>query len=160
MMPRYWFLLLFVLTLALPFALRRALVKQDGASPAASDLRLIVVTPHTLDIREVYGPRFSEWHRQKYGRGVVIDFRVPGGSSDVRQLLDSLYAPYRDPTTGALPDDVPIDIDCVWGGGDYIFTQYKAAGELQPLHLNPAFLKSAFPQQELAGVALYDNTAD
>ena len=159
-MRRYLFIVLFVVTLALPFALRKAVVReQPGGAPAGAQ-RLVVVTPHTLDIRQAFGPRFAQWYLRKYGRSAVIDFRVPGGSSDVRQLLDSLYAPYRNSKTGALPADVPVDIDCVWGGGDFIFNQYKSAGELQPLHLDPTFLKEVFPQPALAGVPLYDPTAD
>src|SRR5947209_18920140 len=112
-MRRYLFLILFAITLALPFVLRRAVVREQAVAAPAGAARLVVVTPHTVDIRDAYGSQFERWHRAKYGRPVVVDFRVPGGSSDVRQLLDSLYAPYRDPKTGKLPDDVPIDIDCV-----------------------------------------------
>jgi iron(III) transport system substrate-binding protein len=51
----------------------------------------------------------------------------------------------------------PIDIDIVWGGGDYLFDQQlKKAGYLQPFDLDPAMMAVAFPKPDLNGVALYD----
>ena len=158
---RYVYVILFAVVLGIPFALRQAIVRDDGSSSQrAGAARLVVVTPHNGDIRREFGRAFDEWHRRRYGQSVVIDFRVPGGTSDIVRLLTTTYATFRGPD-GKLPPTVPIDLDVVWGGGDYTFYHdLQPIGILQPIHLDPALLRSAFPQDSLAGVRLYDGTTD
>jgi ABC-type Fe3+ transport system substrate-binding protein len=151
---RYVSVILFVLVLAAPFALRKALVPrtQTGMGHQAGAERLVIVTPHTSDIRNEFARAFSAWHRDRYGSDVEIDYRVPGGSSDVKRLLDTTYRAKR--------DDSPADISLVWGGGDYFMErELKPLGVLQPLRMSAARLaefRAAFPQATLAGVKLYE----
>jgi len=158
---RYVYLILFVIVLGFPFALRRAMVREDrAAEQPRGAARLVVVTPHNGDIRREFGRAFDAWHRQHYGRAVVIDFRVPGGTSDLVRFISGIYATFRGPD-GALPPTVPIDLDLVWGGGDYTFYHdLQPLGVLQPVRLDAKLLKEAFPQDALAGVRLYDGTKD
>ena len=143
---RYVYLLLFALVLGLPFALRRAAMRgQTLTDGQASDLRLIVVTVHNGDIRREFARAFEEWHRSRYGRGVSLDYRVPGGTSDMVHFLQGR----------------PTDPQVVWGGGDYTFYHdLQPLGLLQPIHIEPELLKAAFPQDALAGVRFYDATRD
>ena len=161
-MKPYVYLILFVLILGLPFLLRGALT---SAPAQHAQLRLVVVTPHNQDIRREFGYAFSDWHQKKYGQAVEIDYRTPGGTNDIKRLLENTYAPYRD-KDGKLSEDVPADIDIVWGGGDYFFySELRRLGSpamdvLQPIRISSAILSSAFPQDRLAGVRLYDSAKD
>ena len=158
---RYVYLILFAVILGVPFALRRAMVREDrAASQTRGAARLVIVTPHNGDIRGEFARAFDTWHRQKYGQGVVIDYRVPGGTSDLVRFLAGIYATFRGPD-GKLPPAVPLDLDLAWGGGDYTFYHdLQPLGILEPMHLDPTLLKEAFPQDALAGVRLYDGTKD
>jgi ABC-type Fe3+ transport system substrate-binding protein len=143
---RYAYLILFALVLGLPFALRHAAIRGQAVAPAEKNAqRLIVVTVHNGDIRREFARAFGRWHRSRYGQDVVLDYRVPGGTSDMIHFLQGR----------------PTDPQVVWGGGDYTFYhELQPAGLLQPMHLEPALLKAAFPQDSLAGVRLYDPTKD
>jgi ABC-type Fe3+ transport system substrate-binding protein len=143
---RYVYLILFAVVLALPFALRRAAMKGPTAIPAEKEAtRLIVVTVHNGDIRREFGRAFDLWHRAHYGQGVALDFRVPGGTSDMVRFLRS----------------EPGQVQVVWGGGDYTFYHdLQPLGLLQPMHIDPALLQAAFPNDTLAGVRLYDAGKD
>src|SRR5882724_1558114 len=161
-MKPYIYLILFLLILGLPFLLRGALI---SAPTQHAQRRLVVVTPHNQDIRREFGYAFSDWHQKKYGQAVEIDYRTPGGTNDIKRLLENTYAPYRD-KDGKLPADVAADIDVVWGGGDYFFySELRRLGSpamnvLQPIRIDPKILAEAFPQDRLAGVRLYDTAKD
>ncbi len=162
-MRRYLFVILFALVLALPFALRAVIRAPEVALPADSGAdRLVIVTPHNQDIRREFAQAFDQWHRRHYGASVTIDYRTPGGANDIIRLVQTLYDGQRKPG-GALPppDQVKgVDIDLVWGGGDFMFNnELKPLGVLQPIPLPPDILTAAFPQKTLGGIKLYDQTA-
>src|SRR3954454_23773600 len=147
---RYLYLILFAIVLGLPFALA-AIQRQSQpvAQVQQATARLVIVTPHNGDIRREYAIAFDQWHRQKYGQGVAIDFRVPGGTTDLVRLLTSTF---KENKTFA-------GLDLVWGGGDYTFYHdLQPLGILDPIHLDPRLLCAAFPEDALAGVRLYDAT--
>ncbi|MDB5329753.1 MAG: hypothetical protein JWP03_904 [Phycisphaerales bacterium] len=157
---RYFSVILFFVVLAAPFAMRRAVLHENAARQSSSPdgLRLVVITPHNQDIRNEFGRAFDAWHQAHYHSPGVIDFRVPGGSNDVKRVLEASYRAYRDPSGKIRPDMVP-DIDVAFGGGDYFFDQeLKPLGILQPIRIDPALLHAAFPTPTLAGVKLYDTT--
>jgi iron(III) transport system substrate-binding protein len=154
---RYVYILLFVLALATPFVLRLAVTRGgDGAARAGRDAaRLVVITPHTQEIRREFARAFSDWHARKYGRPVAIDYRVPGGTNDIRRQLLHTYRGFQ----GAGKEPV-ADIHVAWGGGDYFFSVDLQPPDglqiLQPMRLDPRVLAEVFPQPTLAGVKLYD----
>lgn len=143
---RYVYLFLFAIVLGLPFAVRRVASGPQSAVPVEQDSRrLIVVTVHNGDIRREFARAFDAWHRSHYGSGVVLDYRVPGGTSDMVHFLQGR----------------PTDPQVVWGGGDYTFYHdLQPLGLLQPIHIGPKFLKAAFPEDAVSGIRLYDGTKD
>jgi ABC-type Fe3+ transport system substrate-binding protein len=157
MLRRYGLMVLFFAVLLVPLVLRRFMVHAQPAS--SGGLRLVIITPDNQDIRREFARAFDRWHREKYHIGVTIDYRTPGGTNDIERQLRGTYAGYRG-RDGNLPADVPADIDILFGGGDYSFNQLKTAGLLQPMHLDPMLLHTAFPAPALAGVRLYDNNVD
>jgi ABC-type Fe3+ transport system substrate-binding protein len=162
-MARYLYVILFVIVLALPFALRAVIQGPPEATTSAGDERLVIVTPHNQDIRREFARAFDLWHRTTYGTGVQIDYRTPGGTNDIVRLIQTLYDGQRR-ADGSLPPGGQIkgvDIDLVWGGGDFMFNnELKPLGVLEGIPLSQAVLDSAFPQKRLGGIRLYDQSYD
>ena len=76
-----------LLVLAGPFLLRPA----DTTGPTRYDRRLVILTPHHESIRQEFGHAFTQHWKQKTGETLFIDWRVPGGTSDIAMLLKSEY---------------------------------------------------------------------
>lgn len=157
-MKRYIYLILFALVLVLPFFLRLAVSRNNHAPPAKARARLVIVTPHTQDIRREFDRAFNQWHQAKYGYTVALDYRTPGGTNDVKRLIQNTYF---DQVTQKPRPNPSVDIDVVWGGGDFFFdVELKPLGVLQPIRIDPAILKEVFPQETLTGVRLLEGTKD
>ncbi|MFI4896666.1 MAG: ABC transporter substrate-binding protein [Phycisphaerales bacterium JB059] len=74
--------------LGVPFALS---LSRDTSSVAADAPTLIVVTPHVQQIRDEFGRAFSQWHERHHGEPVRIDWRTPGGTSEIRKQLEANF---------------------------------------------------------------------
>ncbi len=78
-------LLSLVLIVGVPFvAHRRERIDHDAPT-------LVVITPHVQQIRDEFARGFDRWHRAHHGTGARVDWRVPGGTSDIRRQLDAIY---------------------------------------------------------------------
>ncbi len=78
-------------TVGLPFALR----PKDNLL-ASADETLVIVTPHNEAIRSEFARGFREWHQRRTGKTVRIDWRIPGGTSEIARYLQSQYqAPFE-----------------------------------------------------------------
>lgn len=69
-----------------PIALRP---KDRGAG--SSDRTLVIVTPHNEAIRSEFARAFAAHYRAKTGRSVRLDFRTPGGTSEIARYVASEY---------------------------------------------------------------------
>lgn len=79
------------LIVGLPFALRP---KNDLL--ATADDTLVIITPHNEAIRYEFARGFRDWHKARTGRSARIDWRVPGGTSEIARYLASEYeAPFE-----------------------------------------------------------------
>lgn len=86
-------LILFALALivALPFALR-----PRGSLLAAADETLVIVSPHNEAIRAEFARGFRDWYHTKTGKTARIDWRIPGGTSEIARYLAGEYqAPFE-----------------------------------------------------------------
>jgi len=115
--------ILFVMVLGAPFLFRK-----QGDAPVESDLRLVIISPHVEHLRYEFARGFSEWHEAKHGVPVVVDWRRPGGTSEIRKQLLSQYGtavrngriePDGSCETGSMP------FDLMFGGGSYEFNVMK-----------------------------------
>lgn len=116
-----------VFVLGVPFLVRGLAGESGGvgARPSrerASMLRLIVVTPHVEQIRAEFAEGFERWHARKFGTGVLVDWRTPGGTSEiVKQLEATLEAAARNGRLG--PDGLfepgAAGYDLFFGGGSF-----------------------------------------
>src|SRR5262245_38376876 len=53
--------------------------------------RVVAITPHNEAIRSEFGRGFRDWYHAKTGRTVVVDFRSPGGTSEITRYLNGAY---------------------------------------------------------------------
>ncbi len=67
------------------------LMKPRGESVLKGEDTVIVITPHNEAIRDEFGRGFREWYRKKTGRSIVVDFRTPGGTSEITKYLGGEY---------------------------------------------------------------------
>jgi iron(III) transport system substrate-binding protein len=144
-----------LLTMIGPFLLKPA----QSTAPARYDRRLVIITPHHDRIREEFGQAFAQHWKQSTGQTLFIDWRVPGGTSEIAMLIKSeasaAFQQYwqRDlkktwsPSVAqaclnpkAVPEDearkaylasnVTTGMDVFFGGGAYDFEQQAKAGTL------------------------------
>lgn len=115
------------LILGVPFAL--TLGRDKETAPANAE-RLIVVSPHVPQIRAEFGRAFSEWHLREHGTPAVVDFRTPGGTSEIRKQLDAMFSSavknlvQRGLLDPNIPDDAilppgSVEYDIFFGGGSF-----------------------------------------
>lgn len=160
MLRVYVCLAAFIGVLCLPFAVRFWLGNAGAGDPVERStdgaLTLRIITPHNQDIRRVFEPAFSDWHRKRFGQAVDITYMSPGGTNEIVRYLTDVYGSYRDSSGRLLPEhQVDSGIEIVWGGGDYVFDRvFKPL--LKPLTLSRELLDAAFPRTDLAGVPLLD----
>ena len=137
-----------------PFLLQPAV-----STTGRQDRRLVVLTPHPERLRAEFGQAFARHWQERTGESVRIDWRVPGGTSEIAVLLKSEYsaafqdhwtrvlgrswsaevarhflsgkAPPEDPARRAfLASPVGIGVDLFFGGGAYDFQVQAEAGTL------------------------------
>ena len=86
-------LLLPLALLALPLALRRTEVRTPAADEADT---LVVICAHTEPMKYEFEQGFRRYYRERFGRDIKLDYRSPGGTSDiVRYIGDRFEAEFR-----------------------------------------------------------------
>ena len=79
-------LVLLALVLALPFALRPKGERAGGAEDT-----VVVISPHNEAIRHEFEAAFRRAYRGGTGRGVRIDWRLIGGTTEITRYLEGEY---------------------------------------------------------------------
>ena len=83
----WWVPVALLLILSGPFLLE----PKDHAALAHYDRRLVILSPHHESIRQEFGDAFaSDWF-QRTGEEVYLDWRIPGGSSEIFLFLKSEF---------------------------------------------------------------------
>jgi iron(III) transport system substrate-binding protein len=139
------------LIVAAPFALK----PRDDLLAEADD-SIVIITPHNEHIRYEFSRAFGEHYKQKTGRTIRIDWRMPGGTSEIaRYIKGGYYAAFERMWRGAgkewsaaaysifddpraqsearrefLASNVGIGVDLFFGGGAFDFQQQAEAGRL------------------------------
>ncbi|MCH2135706.1 MAG: ABC transporter substrate-binding protein [Phycisphaerales bacterium] len=81
----------------------------------SDDVRtLVIVTPHNEQIRTEFARAFKAWHLKNHGEEVNVAWSVPGGTSEIRALLESQWIASLE--RGDAPGGFA---DLVFGGGSY-----------------------------------------
>ena len=81
---------LLAVVLAAPFALRQD--RERANLSAGSAERLVIITPHNQSIQSEFARAFVDHMQRKYEREVFVDWRQPGGTSEIAKFLKSEYA--------------------------------------------------------------------
>jgi iron(III) transport system substrate-binding protein len=75
-----------VVVLALPF-----LLKPSENLLADADETLVVISPHNEAVRYEFTLAFTRYYRERTGRTIRIDWRLPGGTSEIARYLAGEY---------------------------------------------------------------------
>jgi len=81
-----WVILALIAILAVPF-----LLKPKENLLARADDTVVIVTPHNEAIRYEFSRAFAEHYQKLTGRTVRIDWRMPGGTSEIARYLKSEF---------------------------------------------------------------------
>jgi len=115
---------LLALIVALPLVLQR---ETASVSKRAADDHLVILTPHNESIRQEFGEAFARHWLEKTGRTIHLDWRTPGGTSEIRMVLDAGFKAAGE--TGR----EGIGVDLFFGGGEPDFNSQARQGRLVPL---------------------------
>ncbi len=106
--------------------------------------RLVIITPHVETLRYEIERGFSLWMQEKHQRRVVIDWRVPGGTSDIIKIVNSEFKAAEELKKGG-----GIGLDLMFGGGPIDYSGLKKSGSIVPSDASgkygPAAVKAAHP---------------
>ena len=75
--------------LAIPLLLRPHAPKTE--IPQDETERLVIITPHSESIKYEWEQAFRKHYRRKFGRDIVLDYRSPGGTSDIMRYIADRY---------------------------------------------------------------------
>jgi len=117
---------LLALIVALPIGMRRESAMGDIRR---ADDRLVILTPHNESIRAEFSEAFARWWKLQTGRTIHIDWRTPGGTSEIRMVLDAGFKAAEE--TGR----TGIGVDVFFGGGEPDFASQAKKGRFVPLRV-------------------------
>jgi ABC-type Fe3+ transport system substrate-binding protein len=118
-------LIALALVLALPFALKP---KNDELLTPA-DETLVIVSPHNEAIRYEFARAFTKYEKAKTGKTVRVDWRTPGGTTEISRYLASQYL-------GAFEYDWTHNLHRAW------------SAEVNAAFDNPKIVPAANPAQD------------
>lgn len=81
-----WIILALGVVILIPVGLR-----SRQAAPLQADETLVIVSPHNEAVRYEFERAFAAAHFERTGRRVKIDWRTPGGTSEIARYLASTY---------------------------------------------------------------------
>ena len=126
-MKRAWIILgVLAVIVALPLGLRRGVGATSGRE---ADDRLVILSPHNETIRQEFGEAFAAYWKKTTGRTLYVDWRTPGGTSEIRMVLDAGFKAAEE--TGR----EGIGVDVFFGGGEPDFSGQAKKGRLVPLRV-------------------------
>jgi len=105
---------------------------------------LVIISPHWEGIRKECGDAFEQWHLERFGEPVKVEWLDQGGTSDDVKFIESEFAGGKS----------GIGIDVFWGGGVDPHVSLAEKGLLQPYRVSEDTL-SAIPP-DYFGSPMYD----
>jgi len=107
-------------------------------------VKLVIISPHNIDIENEFEAAFSLHHAVAYGARVDIEWKdVGGGSTAILRHLRNLHA-----------GGGGTDIDIVWGGGEYNFQKMAEEGMLRAMTLSEDVRRNI--PASFGGLSMYD----
>ena len=143
MKARAWIIFaLLASIIALPMALRR---QSATTTPQAADDTLVILSPHNESIRQEFGEAFAAHWKKATGRTIYLDWRIPGGTSEIRMVLDAGFKAAEQTQRDG------IGVDVFFGGGEPDFASQAKKGRLVALDVfktNPEWFTKDGPVPE------------
>ncbi|GJQ30223.1 MAG: hypothetical protein HBSAPP03_21070 [Phycisphaerae bacterium] len=146
-------ILLLAVILGVPLTLRP---ERDARRPSTDENTLVVITPHVPQIQEEFGKAFDRWHRREFGAPAFIDWRQPGGTSDILKVLEAHYQAVA--KAGGFSFDNPANpaalpgacaYDAMLGGGSYEHTKLRLGVKVDGGRVVPMSVPADIPQADL-----------
>jgi iron(III) transport system substrate-binding protein len=130
------------------------LVLRDTGTESAieADVRLEIITPHNETIRREFGEAFAAYWEEKTGQSVYVNWRVPGGTSEIVRVLGSSYEAAKEQGKEG------IGIDIFFGGGAYDFGKQAKLGRFEKLRIfetQPGLFGEQGIPEKLSGETYY-----
>jgi iron(III) transport system substrate-binding protein len=137
--------------------------RSDKISRSSVAKSVIVISPHNEQIRHEFGLGFAKWHKEKYDEDAQVVWSVPGGTSEIRRMLQSQFTHAIE--TGKTPGG---DADLVFGGGSYEHSILKKTIKSErdgqevtttisvPAGIAQQVLDEVFGENVIGDVTLYD----
>ncbi|MBT8036615.1 MAG: extracellular solute-binding protein [Verrucomicrobiae bacterium] len=125
----------------------------SGITHENADRRISIITPHNETIRREFGEAFQAWWKDQSGESVYVNWLTPGGTSEIRKIIDSQYAAAEN------VGDNGIGIDLMFGGGDYDFRRQADMGhlvELDVFQTHADWFQASVIPAEFTGETYYD----
>lgn len=131
-LPQIGIIFAFGLVLSMPFIVSILTGRADAAATrtrAENARRLIIVTPHVEQIRLEFDSAFSRWHTRRFGVEARIEWRQPGGTSEIIKQLEAAF------DAAARSGDIAADgacrpgrigFDVFFGGGSFEHGKLKS----------------------------------
>jgi ABC-type Fe3+ transport system substrate-binding protein len=135
----------------------------DRVALSSDAPKVIIISPHNEQIRHEFSHGFAKWHEAKYGEPAQVVWSVPGGTSEIRRMLQSQYKHAIE--TGDSPGG---DADLVFGGGSYehgilkkeIEATYKGSRVTTtisvPANIDQSLLDEVYGENIIGDITLYD----
>jgi len=128
-----------LLTLAAPWVLK----PKESSAPSRYDRRIVIITPHNEKIRHEFGVAFARHWRQKTGETLHVDWRVPGGTSEISMFLRSEFtAAFERHWTRDLKKEWTPQVASAYGNGRVIVPGEAGAKLTPEQEARKAFLDS------------------
>ena len=152
---------LLVAIVGVPILLRPA----NSAESDPNAQRLVIYTPHNEQIRYEIGNAYNDWRAANDMPPVEIDWRTPGGTSDIRK---SILSQYKSLLSAEQSLDKGIGADLFFGGGEYdhnkIASGIKDNDEVirrivMDPQIDPKLFAAVFPNARIGGEKLYGTYA-
>ncbi len=132
----------------------------QGAKSTPGGRFIVVITPHNEFIRGEFERGFRAWHMEHYGEPVAIEWDIPGGTSEIKKLLEKSHR------QALLDGASSIQTDVFFGGGSFEYTDLArpfplpgAASPGEPVlavaPLSDQVLAEAFPSADIGGRRLF-----
>lgn len=102
--------------IAIPLLLQPKAEDRTQAVKAGAD-KVVIITPHSESLRYEFSRAFRKYYNEKYGREVSVEWRTPGGTSDIVKYIDDRYeAAFRtvwqsNPANGGWSEIVAANFD-------------------------------------------------
>ncbi|MCI0365097.1 MAG: extracellular solute-binding protein [Phycisphaerales bacterium] len=139
------------------------LFRPEHHSMPGSARQVIVITPHNEQIRYEFAQAFDRWHQDHYGERAHVIYNVPGGTSEIRKMLEAQFTAAIE--GGKEPGG---DADLVFGGGSFEHGRLKRGVRIivegteryepitAPVAFSDEWLAATFGENRVGEDPLYD----